>query len=246
MLMLLQDKTAIVYGAAGPVGAAVAGAFAREGARVVLAGRTQQTLAKVADLIRDAGGTARTAVVDVTDTAAMRAHAAEAAAASGGIDIAFNATSNDDLQGIPLLDMDLSDFARPVSKAVAAHFIISTVTARHMLGRGGVILAMGGGREAIPLLGGSHVAWSALAGLCRQLAAELGPHGIRVAWLLSPGSPDPGAATPGDGDPLVGGTLLGRRPSYQEVANAAVFAASDWAATMTAAEINLTGGSVID
>lgn len=244
--MLLQDKTAIVYGAAGPVGAAVAGAFAREGARVVLAGRTQQTLAKVAGQIRDAGGAAQTAVVDVTDTAAMRAHAAEVAAASGGIDIAFNATSNDDLQGIPLLDMDLSDFARPVSKAIAAHFTIATVTARHMLGRGGVILAMGGGREAIPLLGGSHVAWSALAGLCRQLAAELGPHGIRVAWLLSPGSPDPGAATPGDGDPLVGGTLIGRRPSYQEVANAAVFAASDWAATMTAAEVNLTGGAVID
>ena len=243
--MLLQDKTAIVYGAAGPVGAAVAGAFAREGARVVLAGRTQQTLAKVADQIRDAGGAAQTAVVDVTDTAAMRAHAAEVAAASGGIDIAFNATSNDDLQGIPLLDMDLSDFARPVSKAIAAHFTIATVIAPHMLGCGGVILAMAGGREAIPLLGGSHVAWSALAGLCRQLAAELGPHGIRVAWLLSPGSPGPGGATPGDGGPLAG-PLIGRRPSYQEVANAAVFAASDWAATMTAAEVNLTGGIVID
>jgi NAD(P)-dependent dehydrogenase (short-subunit alcohol dehydrogenase family) len=244
--MLLAEKTAIVYGAAGPVGAAVAGAFAREGARVVLAGRTQQTLAKVADQIRVAGGAAQTAVVDVTDTAAMRAHAAEVAAASGGIDIAFNATSNDDLQGIPLLDMDLSDFARPVSKAIAAHFTIATVTARHMMGRGGVILAMGGGREAIPQLGGSHVAWSALAGLCRQLAAELGPHGIRVAWLLSPGSPDPETATPGDGDPPPDGSLIGRRPSYGQVANAAVFAASDWAATMTATEINLTGGAVVD
>src|SRR5579864_1595431 len=245
--MLLQNKTAIVYGAAGPVGAAVAAAFAREGARVVLAGRTQETLAKVAEQIRDAGGNVETAVVDVTDKAAMRAHADEVAAA-GGIDIAFNATSNDDLQGIPLLGMDFADFVRPVSKVVATQFTIATVTAPHMRERGGVILAMGGGREAIPLLGGSHVAWSALAGLCRQLAAELGPSGIRVAWLLSPGSPDPGDgdARPGDSDPLADGTLLGRRPSYADVANAAVFAASDWAATMTATEINLTGGAVID
>jgi NAD(P)-dependent dehydrogenase (short-subunit alcohol dehydrogenase family) len=243
--MLLEHKTAIVYGAAGPVGAAVAQAFAREGARVILAGRTQQTLARVAQQVRDAGGTAQTAVVDVTDTAAMRAHADEVAA-STGIDIAFNATSNDDLHGIPLLDMDFADFARPVSKAIATHFTIATVAARHMLTRGGVILAMAGGREAIPLLGGSHVAWSALAGLCRQLAAELAPSGIRVAWLLSPGSPDPADAGRAADDPHAGDTLLGRRPSYQEVANAAVFAASDWAATMTATEINLTGGAVID
>jgi 3-oxoacyl-[acyl-carrier protein] reductase len=190
--------------------------------------------------------------VDVTDKAAMRAHADEVAA-TGGIDIAFNATSNDDLQGIPLLDMEFSDFARPVSKAIAAHFTIATVTARHMTS-GGVILAMGGGREAIPNLGGSHVAWSALAGLCRQLASELGSRGIRVAWLLSPGSPDPGSPDPGSpdlgdpdpGDPPAATMLLGRRPSYTDVANAAVFAASDWAATMTATEINLTGGAVID
>src|SRR5260370_36489221 len=170
------------------------------------------------------------ASVDVTDTAAMRAHAAEAAAASGGIDIAFNAISNDALQGIPFLDMDLRDCARPVSKAIAAHFTIATVTARHMLGGGGVILAMGGGREAIPGLGGSHVAWSALAGLCRQLAAELGPHGIRVAWILSPGSPGsdehevqaPESSTT-DSDASAAGILLGRRPSYDDVANVAAF-----------------------
>ena len=244
--MLLEHKTAIVYGAAGPVGAAVATAFAREGARVVLVGRTQQTLVKVAEGIRGAGGSAQAAVVDVTDAVAMRAHADEVAAASGGIDIAFNATSSEDLQGIPLLDMGFADFARPVSKVLATHFTIATVTAPHMMSRGGVILAMGGGREAIPMLGGAHVAWSALAGLCRQLASELGPSGIRVAWLLSPGSPDPAAVGAGGGDPLADGTLLGRRPSYQDVANAAVFAASDWAATMTATEINLTGGAVVD
>jgi 3-oxoacyl-[acyl-carrier protein] reductase len=243
MTGLLQNKTAIVYGAAGPVGAAVAGAFAREGARVVLTGRTPGTLAKVAEPIQDAGGNVETAVVDALDKSAVRTHADEVAA-TGGIDIAFNATSNDDLQGIPLLDMEFTDFARPVSKVIATHFNIATVTARHMLESGGVILALGGGREAIPRLGGSHVAWSALAGLCRQLASELGRSGIRVAWILSPGSPDPDNTE--SSDPDSGNTLLGRRPSYQDVANAAVFAASDWAATMTATEINLTGGAVID
>ena len=243
-MTLLKNKTAIVYGAAGPVGAAVAAAFAREGARVALTGRTQPALAEVADRIRAAGGNVETAVVDALDKSAVRAHADKFAAAAGGIDIAFNATSNDDLQGIPLLDMDFADFARPVSKVIATHFNIATVTARHMTVRGGVILALGGGREAIPRLGGSHVAWSALAGLCRQLASELGASRIRVAWLLSPGSPDPGS--PESGDPVADEMLLGRRPSYQDVANVAVFAASDWAATMTATEINLTGGSVID
>jgi NAD(P)-dependent dehydrogenase (short-subunit alcohol dehydrogenase family) len=128
---------------------------------------------------------------------------------------------------------------------------------------------MAGGREAIPRLGGSHVAWAALAGLCRQLAAEFGPHGVRVSWLLSPGSPGyddhdgrpdgaaPGAATgaasgaaPGAAEsadaPGTVGLLTGHLPSYGEVANVAVFAASDWARTITASEINFTGGAVVD
>jgi NAD(P)-dependent dehydrogenase (short-subunit alcohol dehydrogenase family) len=86
--------------------------------------------------------------------------------------------------------MRFEEFMQPVTKSLTAHFNIATTVARHMArGRGGVILVMAGGREAIPRLGGSHVAWAALAGLCRQLAAEFGPHGVRVSWLLSPGSP---------------------------------------------------------
>ena len=78
----------------------------------------------------------------------------------------------------------------PVTKAVTAHVNIAVAVGWHMTRRGrGVILVMAGGREAIPRLGGSHVAWAALAGLCRQFAAEFGPDGVRVSWLLSPGSP---------------------------------------------------------
>jgi NAD(P)-dependent dehydrogenase (short-subunit alcohol dehydrogenase family) len=104
----------------------------------------------------------------------------------------------------------------------------------------------------------THQQW-----LCRQLAAEFGPYGVRVSWLLSPGSPgyddhdgqpDGAGAAPGaapgeaeaDGAPGTVGLLTGHLPSYGEVANVAVFAASDWARTITASEINFTGGAVVD
>jgi NAD(P)-dependent dehydrogenase (short-subunit alcohol dehydrogenase family) len=267
--MLLDNKTAIVYGAGGAIGSAVARAYAREDAQVHLAGRTRATLEDVAQRIRQDGGVAHVAQVDVLDRAAVARHA-DGVAASGGIDICFNATSNDDVQGTPLLAMPFEEFLRPVTKSVTAHFNIAVAAGRHMTERGrGVILVMAGGREAIPRLGGSHVAWAALAGLCRQLAAEFGPHGVRVSWLLSPGSPGydehdqrqdgtaPGeaeaAAAPGtasapgtESAPGTAGLLIRHLPSYGEVANIAVFAASDWARTITASEINFTGGAVVD
>src|SRR4051812_11977723 len=73
--MLLEDKTAVIYGGAGSVGGAVARAFAREGATVFLAGRTEAKLEAVADAIRASGGEAQTAVVDALDEAAVDRHA---------------------------------------------------------------------------------------------------------------------------------------------------------------------------
>ena len=65
--MLLEYKVAVIYGAGGPIGGAVARAFAREGARVFLAGRTEARLDAVADAIRASGGATETAVVDALD-----------------------------------------------------------------------------------------------------------------------------------------------------------------------------------
>ena len=133
--MLLDHKTAVVYGAGGAIGSAVARAYAREGAEVYLAGRTRATLEEVARRIRHGGGAAHVAEVDVLDREAVERHA-DGVAANGGIDICFNATSNDDVQGTPLLAMPFEEFLRPVTKAVTAHFNIAVAVGLHMTRRG--------------------------------------------------------------------------------------------------------------
>ena len=92
--MLLDDRTAVIYGGGGAIGGAIARAFAREGATVHLAGRTAATLDAVADDIRAAGGSAETAVVDALDEGGVDSHADDVAARAGGIDISFNAISH--------------------------------------------------------------------------------------------------------------------------------------------------------
>ena len=245
---LLSGKSAVIYGGAGAIGAAVACRYAAEGAQVFLAGRNMERVEQVAMSIRQSGGRAECARVDAADLSSLEAHVKSVLALTGHIDVVFNATSNQDVQGTQLLEMSYADFVRPVQTAVTTHFLISTVIGRYMAAQGsGVILAMAGGREAVPNLGGSHVAWSALAGLCRQLACELGPSGVRVAWILSPGSPESDDDVDDDGiDHDAEASMLGRRPRLEDVAMAATFLASDMAATMTATELNITGGAIVD
>src|SRR5688500_16165523 len=112
--MLLDGKQAVIYGGGGAIGGAVARAFAREGATVHLAGRTQATLAAVADAIRSAGGTAHTAIVDALDEASVDRFADAVAADHGHLDISFDVISSHDVQGTPLAEMSLDDFEAPI------------------------------------------------------------------------------------------------------------------------------------
>src|SRR5687767_12432863 len=116
--MLLEGKNAVVYGAAGAIGGAVATAFGREGATVHLAGRTLARLDAVAATIRGAGGRAETAVVDALDEKAVDRHADAVAADAGSIDISINLISVGDVQGTPLAEMSLADVEQPISTAV--------------------------------------------------------------------------------------------------------------------------------
>jgi NAD(P)-dependent dehydrogenase (short-subunit alcohol dehydrogenase family) len=103
--MLLENRNAIIYGAGGGIGGGVARTFAREGARVFLAGRSREPLEAVAADIARAGGTAEVAEVDALDERAVQEHAGAVASEAGGIDVSFNLVSRGDVQGIPLVDM---------------------------------------------------------------------------------------------------------------------------------------------
>ncbi len=81
-----------------------------------LTGRTRTTVEDTANSIRDQGGIAYVATLDATDRHAVEAHASTVAGEAGRIDICFNATSNRDVQGTPLLDMPIVDVLKPVAK----------------------------------------------------------------------------------------------------------------------------------
>ena len=262
--VLLENKTAVIYGGGGSVGGAVARAFAREGARVFLAGRTLPALDRVAEEISAGGGKAETAQVDALDEQAVDSHADAVAEKAGGIDVSFNAIGHGDVHGLPLLEMPFEDFARPITTALRAQFLTARAAARHMVKRGsGVILTITAttARLAIPNIGGTGVTFDAIESLCRQWACELGPHGIRVVWLQTTGIPealsDTGDLSPdygtGSGEGMTreahiawmqGKTMLNRLTTLADVGNVAAFMASDQAGAMTASGANITYGSV--
>jgi len=250
--MLLKDKNAIVYGAGG-IGRAVALGFAREGAKVHLASRTPARLDAVADEIRSAGGAVETARLDALDEAAVDAHADAVAAGSGSVDVSINLISVGDVQGTPLAEMSLADVERPIHTAVRTTFLTSKAAARHMIRqRSGVLLTFGGAGDPLRdyFIGGFQVALNAVDMLRRQLAAELGPHGIRVVGLKTGGVPETLPADFEGREALVASlaeaTMLGRTATLDDVGDAAAFAASDRARAITASEINITCGAIVD
>ncbi|MEV7038950.1 SDR family oxidoreductase [Amycolatopsis sp. NPDC051061] len=251
-MTLLTGKNAIVYGGGGRIGAAVATAFAEEGARVFLTGRTRSRLEEVASRIRAAGGSAEVAEVDALDERAVDDHAA-AVAAQGGLDISFNLIAHGDVQGTPLIDMSVADYERPVRTAVRTQFLTARAAARHMVKRGsGVILLFGGAGEPVRefSVGGLQVAFHALEAMRRQLAAELGRHGIRAVTLRTGGIPEtlPAGFQGREAieENIAGKTMLGRAATLADVGAVAAFVASDRARTMTASTVNLSCGALVD
>ncbi len=254
---LLSQKNAVIYGASGGIGGAVARAFAREGATVFLTGRD-------ADEIRAAGGKAEAAHVDALDEAAIEKHLSDVEAKAGSVDISFNAIGIPDTKivGVPLAELDVEQFSLPITAYTRSYFLTARLAARHMLPhKSGVIMTVTAlpARMGSPLNGGYGPAQAAKEALTRDLSYEFAPQGIRVVGLRPHGIPETSTMTEVFDTKakaamtweqfqgyLASTTHTRRVMRLSEVANMAVFMASDQASGMTGTTVNLTMGSLDD
>jgi NAD(P)-dependent dehydrogenase (short-subunit alcohol dehydrogenase family) len=266
-MMMLQSKVAVIYGAGGAIGSAVAHAFAREGARLFLTGRKRAPVAAVADAVNSAGGSAEAAEVDALDERAVDEHLQSVIDKADRVDISFNAIGlpGTNILGVPLIDLDVEHFSMPIATYATSYFLIARLAARRMIAnRSGVIMTATTqhSRMGIPLSGGYGPAMAAEEALTRVLSAELAPHGIRVVGLRPQAIPETGtlkdafeirAKATGTGitweqfqDSLASKTHTRRLMTLDEMANMAAFMASDRASGMTGTTVNLTMGSLDD
>ncbi len=264
--MLLENKTAVIYGAGGAIGGAVARAFAREGAKLFLTGRNLASVTTTAKDIIAAGGAAETAQVDALDERAVEEHIAAVIKKVGAIDVSFNAITpvpQPGTQGIPIVELSVESFLAPITAYMRSYFLSARAAARRMVEkRSGVILihTPEPARLGAPLVGGMGPAWAAMEAFNRNLSAEFGSHGIRAVCLRSTGLPETrtievvfGLHAKAMGIPqeqflafIEGMTHRKRSSTLAEVANVAVFLASDKASGMTGTVANLTGGMIVD
>jgi len=255
----------VIYGAGGAIGSAVARAFAHEGAKLFLTGRQRAPVEAVAQDIVSAGGFAKSAKVDALDEQAVDKHLQSVIDESGRLDIAFNAVGipGTKILGVPLVELDVEQFSLPITTYATSYFLIARLAASRMVAnQSGVIMTATTqhSRMGIPLSGGYGPAMAAEEALTRVLSAELAPQGVRVVGLRPQAIPETGtlkeafeirAKTSGITweqfqERLASNTHARRLMTLEEMANVAVFMASDKASGMTGTTVNLTMGSLDD
>jgi NAD(P)-dependent dehydrogenase (short-subunit alcohol dehydrogenase family) len=264
--MMLKDKVAVIYGAGGAIGGAVARAFASEGASVFLTGRRRAPVDAVAEDIVSADGSAEAAEVDALDEQAVDDHLQYVVERAGRVDISFNAIGSPDANvlGVPIVELDLEQFSLPIATYTRSYFLTARLAARRMVpNKSGVIMTVTTlhSRTGLPLAGGYGPAQAAKEALTRELSAELAPQGIRVVGLRPQAMPESvgsrrrffesrakssGMTWEQFQEVLAARTHPRRLMTLAEMANVTAFMASDKASGMTGTTVNLTMGSLDD
>lgn len=231
--MQLTNKTAVIYGPDGMVGATLARALAEAGAKVV------------------------PAKLDALDEAAIDTFLATL----DRVDISVNAIGipQTGIQGIPLVELSADAYMKPVATYVRSHFLTARAAARRMVKQnGGVIIAhtANPAAVAIPHMGGMTPAWASIEMMMRTFSVEVAPHNVRALTLRTTGLPETktidtvyalhakaiGVTREQFQALLEARTHRGRHNTLAELAAAAVFVASDAGAGFTGTVLDLTGG----
>lgn len=260
----LENKVVVIYGN-GAVGTAIATAFASEGAKVFLAGRTQEKLDAIKKQVLTAGGAIEIAKLDALDEHAVVEHLNDIIKKEGRIDISFNTIGipQKGVQGLPLIELSLEKFMRPLNTYMHSHFITAKAAASRMVKQGNGVVLMhipNASRLSPPFVGGMVPAWAAIEALCRSLSVECGQSGVRSVCLLTTGIPETplidevwdihgrshGITFEQFHEIMEGQTHRKRLTTIRELKAAAVFAASDEGSAITGTVFNLTAGMIVN
>jgi NAD(P)-dependent dehydrogenase (short-subunit alcohol dehydrogenase family) len=262
----LQGKYAVVFGAGGSIGAAVAKEFAMEGAEVFLAGRTKANVEAVEKQIAAERGRAQVAVIDAENTSAVDAYIDSIAGRTGRIDIVFNAIGprvTEYGNGKHAVDLSVEEFMVPLTTIMKSQFITARAAARHMVKqRSGAIIFLTGSPARGHVEGATAIgtAFGAIETLMENLAVEISPVGVRSVCLRTTANADSRAIR--DTVDMMASKMnaskeqmVARIASYNflkvpasihDTAKAIAFLASDRARMMTATVVNSSAGAALD
>jgi NAD(P)-dependent dehydrogenase (short-subunit alcohol dehydrogenase family) len=263
---ILAGKCAVVFGAGGSIGAAVAEEFATEGAIVFLAGRTKASLEAVAKKIAGEGGKAQVQLVDTLDEKAVDEFVGGLIKQTGKLDVVFNATgplANEYGNGKHAVDLAVQEFMLAVTTIMKSNFITARAAARHMKPqRSGAIIFLTGSPARGHIEGGAAIgtAFGALECFAENLALELGPAGVRAVCLRTTANTDSrtiqetveimarmmNSTTDEMVGRIAGLNFLKAPASVKDTARAAAFLASDRARMFTGTVVNATAGAALD
>lgn len=263
---ILNGKHAVVFGAAGSIGAAVAKEFAAEGAEVFLAGRTKAGVEAIAKEIAATGSRAHAASLDSTDDAAVNRFIDNVVEDAGKIDVVIDLTgprAKDYGNGKLAVDLPVDEFMLPLTTMLRSRFVTSRAAARQMVKtRSGVIIVVTGSpaRPHVPGATAIGATFGAMENLAANLAFEISPFGVRVVCIRTVANID-SRSIQDTMDHLAQqlnikkdqaiaqiaqSNFLKIPATVQDTANAAVLIASERARMLTGTVVNATAGAAPD
>jgi NAD(P)-dependent dehydrogenase (short-subunit alcohol dehydrogenase family) len=246
----LEDKIALVTGGGAGIGRAIAETFAREGAKVAIADRDGDAAKEVANAIVKLNGAASAHEVDVTDTAQVKKLMEDIGAAHGRLDVLVNNAGVGERSDFRHLSDEAWDRVWAVNLDGTVRCVREAFNLLKASGKASIInLSSIMATKHTRQMAVYSATKGAVSALSRSLAVEYAPYGIRVNTLL-PGYVETALIGRFISNPLINKALLTQTPlrrfgTPQDIANAALFLASDEAAYITGAALNVDGGMAI-